>query len=74
MIVCSATFTKYPLVKKTPAPILAVDPLEFAAELSNCASGVPAAIVVDRYVISLSQVNVSPAVNVLVVLSSAFCK
>ena len=47
IIVCSATFTKYPLVKKTPAPILAVEPIDVAAELSNCATGVPAAIVVD---------------------------
>ena len=74
MIVCSATLTKYPLVKNTPAPTLAVDPLDVADELSNCANGVPDAIVVDAYVISLSQTNVSPAENVLVVLSSAFCK
>ena len=47
MIVCSETFTKYPLVKKTPAPTLAVEPMDVAAELSNCATGVPAAIVVD---------------------------
>ena len=61
-------------MKKTPAPILAVEPLELAAELSNCAIGVPDAIVVDAYVISLSQTKVSPAENVLVTPSSAFCK
>ena len=33
MIVCSETFTKYPLVKKTPAPTLAVEPIDVAAEL-----------------------------------------
>ena len=47
MIVCSATLTKYPLVKNTPAPTLAVDPVDVADEFNNCASGVPAAIVVD---------------------------
>ena len=54
--------------------MLAVEPLELALEFNSCANGVPAAIVVDAYVISLSQVNVSPSVNVLVTLSDAFSK
>ena len=74
IIVCSATLTKYPLAKNTPAPTLAVEPVDKASELSNCASGVPDAIVVDKYVISSSQTKVSPRENVLVTLSSAFCK
>ena len=49
IIVCSATLTKYPLVKNTPAPTLAVDPVDVADEFNNCASGVPAAIVAVSY-------------------------
>ena len=47
IIVCSATLTKYPLVKNTPAPTLAVQPVDVADEFNNCANGVPDAIVVD---------------------------
>ena len=35
MIVCSATLTKYPLVKNTPAPTLAVEPVDVADEFNN---------------------------------------
>ena len=35
MTVCSATLTKYPLVKNTPVPTLAVEPLDVEDEFNN---------------------------------------
>ena len=66
IILCFATLTKVPLIKYTPVSILADEPVAVALDAWRVAELELAEIVVEPYVIAVSDEIFSPSTNVVV--------
>ena len=66
IILCFSTLTNVPLIKYTPVSILADEPVAVAPDDCKVAELLLAEIVVEPYVIAVSDEIFSPSINVVV--------